>query len=310
MANPIPERNATTAVIADVEVSKGRSYVDWAAVIAGALIATALSLLLTLFGSSIGLFAASPWSQDGVSAETLGIIAVLWFAFTNIYSIAVGAYFAGRMRPRVSDYKVDEVSFRDGANGLVVWALSLLIAASLAASIGSSVANLATQTATTAARGAAEMVAPVADEATDTLWREFTSQPQQGQQPAPEPGAAPTQPGATPTEQAMPTDAERQEIMRILRRGLTAGEIREEDRTYLAQLLERKTGMTPEQAQQRIQTTVTEAVDRAKSTVEAARRGAAFAGFWASIILLLSGVAAWWAGGLGGTHRDESLIAR
>lgn len=302
MANPIPERSPTTSVVADVEVSRGRPYMDWAAIIAGALIATALSLLLTLFGSSIGLFVASPWSQDGVSAETLGIIAVLWFAFTNIYSIAVGAYFTGRMRPRVSDYKVDEVTFRDGANGLVVWALSLLIAASLAAGLGSSIANMATQTATMAARGAAEVVAPVADEATDTLWREFSQQPE-GQQPAPEPGAA-------PAERTMPTQAEREEVLRILRRGLVAGEIKEEDRTYLAQLLERRTGMTPEEAQQRVRTAVTEAVDRAKSVVEAARRGAAFAGFWASIILLLSGVAAWWAGGLGGTHRDEASIAR
>lgn len=302
MANPIPERNATTSVVADVEVSRGRSYTDWAAILAGALIATALSLLLTLFGSSIGLFVASPWSDDGVSAETLGIIAVLWFAFTNIYSIAVGAYFAGRMRPRVRDFKADEVSFRDGANGLVVWALSLLIAVSLAAGLGTSIANMATQTAATAARGAAEVVAPVADEATDTLWREFAAQPAEGQQPPPEPGAV--QP-----ERTMPTEGEREEILRILRRGLVAGEIREEDRTYLAQLLERRTGMTPEQAQQRVQTAVTDAVDRAKSVVEAARRGAAFAGFWASIILLLSGVAAWWAGGLGGTHRDESSIA-
>jgi len=290
-------------VVADIDVSKGRSYVDWAAIIAGALIATALSLLLTLFGSSIGLFVASPWSQEGVSAETLGIIAILWFAFTNIYSVAVGAYFSGRMRPRVSDYKVDEVTFRDGANGLVVWALSLLIAAGLATGLGTSIANMATQTAATAARGAAEIVTPVADEAGDTLWREFAAQPPEGQQPAPEPGAA--QP-----ERMMPTDAERQEILRILRRGLAAGEIKQEDRTYLAQLLERRTGMTLEQAEQRVQTTVTEAVDRAKSVVEAARRGAAFAGFWASIILLLSGVAAWWASGLGGSHRDEASIAR
>src|SRR5690606_9342144 len=95
------------------------------------------------------------------------------------------------------------------------------------------------------------------------------------------------------TTQTGPSRAQREEVMRILREGLINGEIKEEDRTYLARLIQSKTGLTLEQAEQRVRSTVTGAIDRAKSVVEAARKGAAFAGFWASLVLLLSGVAAW-----------------
>ncbi|CFX08996.1 conserved membrane protein of unknown function [Candidatus Filomicrobium marinum] len=295
--------NATTAVVTDVEVTGRRPYLDWAAVVAGAVIATAMSLLLTMFGSSVGLFVASPWSENGISAESIGIIAAIWFAFTYIYSIGMGAYFTGRMRARMSGFKSDETGFRDGANGLVVWALSLIIGACLAAIIGSSVANLATKTALSAARSTAEIVAPVADDAGDALWREFAPESPANQTQQPPAGQPAT------TTQTGPSRAQREEVMRILREGLINGEIKEEDRTYLARLIQSKTGLTLEQAEQRVRSTVTGAIDRAKSVVEAARKGAAFAGFWASLVLLLSGVAAWWAASLGGSHRDEQTLA-
>ncbi|MCV0370456.1 hypothetical protein [Filomicrobium sp.] len=295
--------NATTAVVTDVEVTGRRPYLDWAAVVAGAVIATAMSLLLTMFGSSVGLFVASPWSENGISAESIGIIAAIWFAFTYIYSIGMGAYFTGRMRARMSGFKSDETGFRDGANGLVVWALSLIIGACLAAIIGSSVANLATKTALSAARSTAEIVAPVADDAGDALWREFAPESPANQTQQPPAGQPAT------TTQTGPSRAQREEVVRILREGLINGEIKEEDRTYLARLIQSKTGLTLEQAEQRVRSTVTGAIDRAKSVVEAARKGAAFAGFWASLVLLLSGVAAWWAASLGGSHRDEQTLA-
>lgn len=304
MATTSFDPDTTTAVVTDIEVNGRRPYVEWAAVIAGAVIATAMSLLLTMFGSSVGLFVASPWSENGISAESIGIVAAIWFAFTYIYSIGMGAYFTGRMRARISGFKSDETGFRDGTNGLVVWALTLIIGACLAAIIGSSVANLATTTALSAARSTAEIIAPVADDAGDALWREFAPEAPADENQQPSVG----QP-ATPNQTTNPSRAQREEVLRILRQGLIDGEIAEEDRTYLARLIESKTGLTPEQAEQRVRSTISGAIDRAKRVVESARKGAAFAGFWASLILLLSGVAAWWAASLGGSHRDEQTLS-
>ena len=308
----------TTAVVADVEVNETRSYVDWAAVIAGALIATVMSFILTTFGSSLGLAVSTPWSPHGISAETLGIAAAIWFAITHIYSVAMGAYFAGRMRPRVAGIRSDsdEVDFRDGTNGLVVWALSILIMVGLAAAILGGAARLAGH----AVGGAADLVGPVAEQANDALWRsaaEGGQQPAPGQPPA-EPGAAPpAQPGQPPAAAPPaggqpaarpPTDAERQEVLRILQRGFARGEIVEEDRKYLAQLVESTTGLDAKQAEERVRTRINEATERAKQITEQARRTASLSSFLGSVVLLLSGIAAWWAASLGGNHRDESRL--
>lgn len=286
MATRPSETEAATAT-ADIQVTELRSYVDWAAVIAGALIATAMSFLLTTFGSAIGLSVASPWHPRGLSAETIGIAAAIWFAVTHIYSIGMGAYFTGRMRPRTAGMRSDEVSFRDSTNGLVMWALSLMIVVWFA----TSVIGGATQLAGTAAGGVVEVVKPIAEQANDTLLRSLTQQ--EGQQPA-------------AGEIKAPTPEQRQEVLRILQRGFAAGAIREEDRSYLAQLVESTTGIPAEQAEERVRTTITQATERAKEVTERARKATALSGFLGALVLLLSGMAAWWAASLGGRHRDEA----
>ncbi len=50
-----------------------RSYVDWAAIFAGAVLATAISL--TTLGSGIGLSLASPFHGEGISSTTFAIAA-------------------------------------------------------------------------------------------------------------------------------------------------------------------------------------------------------------------------------------------
>jgi hypothetical protein len=47
------------------------SGVSWAAVVAGAFVAAALSLMLLALGTGIGFSAVSPWANSGVSAPTV-----------------------------------------------------------------------------------------------------------------------------------------------------------------------------------------------------------------------------------------------
>ena len=54
------------------------SGVSWAAVIGGAFVAAALSLILLAVGAGLGLSSVSPWSNVGASASTIGRSAIAW----------------------------------------------------------------------------------------------------------------------------------------------------------------------------------------------------------------------------------------
>jgi hypothetical protein len=63
-----------TAIVAtrDADMDAG-SYLDWPAVFAGAVVASAISLVLVTFGSAIGLSLTSPFDNTGMSAVGLAI---------------------------------------------------------------------------------------------------------------------------------------------------------------------------------------------------------------------------------------------
>ena len=46
----------------------GSSFVEWGSVLAGAVLAAAISFVLLTFGAAIGLSATSPWPNSGASA--------------------------------------------------------------------------------------------------------------------------------------------------------------------------------------------------------------------------------------------------
>ena len=110
------------------------SAVSWAAVIAGAVAASALSLALLMLGAGIGLGSFSPWSNNNPSVTTFGILAAAWFIAVQLFASGVGGYLAGRLRTRWVNVHTDEVYFRDTAHGLLVWAVGAIISASLSTS--------------------------------------------------------------------------------------------------------------------------------------------------------------------------------
>ena len=110
------------------------SGVSWAAVIAGAFVAAALSLILLSLGTGLGLSSVSPWSNLGMSASTVGILAIIWLIIIQIVGSAMGGYLAGRLRTKWATIHTDEVYFRDTAHGFLVWAVGLVITAFFLAS--------------------------------------------------------------------------------------------------------------------------------------------------------------------------------
>src|ERR1700680_304017 len=103
------------------------SGLSWAAVIAGAFVAAALSLILLALGTGIGLSSVSPWSNVGASTATVSWMAIVWLIVTQIIASTMGGYLAGRLRTKWVNTHTDEVYFRDTAHGFLVWALGLVM---------------------------------------------------------------------------------------------------------------------------------------------------------------------------------------
>lgn len=131
------------------------AYFEWAPVLAGSAVATAISVVFVQFGTAVGLVAGEPLLANGTPSWNV-LPTGLWFVLTAIASASAGAYLAGRMRVRHVVASAHEAEFRDGVHGLVVWAVSSILAAfaisviSFLATLG--VAEIATQQVTPSSR--------------------------------------------------------------------------------------------------------------------------------------------------------------
>ena len=278
------------AVVAVDTVTDKPGYVSWGAAIAGALLASALSFVLLTFGSAVGLSMVSPWTSTASSAKWTGALAVFWIVAQQIGSFLAGGYIAGRLRSRWAEATPDEVEFRDGVHGGLVWAIGAIIGAMLAASVASSAISTATSAVGHAAGAAASQADPLSYQV-DVLFR---------------PG---TQPAGGSTAQSDP-NAVKTEVLRVFANAATAGGLSPADKTYLAQLVAQRTGLPPQEAEVRVTQVANEAARIAKDTADKARKTAATAGFVTAASLLLSLAAAWWGAQRGGHHRDTSRPAR
>ena len=102
-----------------VAPGEARSPLSWSAAIAGALAATAVTFIIVTLGSGIGLSFASPYGGPSVTSMT--IAAAVWLVMAETMGFATGGYLAGRLRSPAYDGVVGEITFRDVAQGLLVW---------------------------------------------------------------------------------------------------------------------------------------------------------------------------------------------
>ncbi len=283
------------AVVETTTASSGRenaSYVDWAAIIAGIVFASAISLVLITFGSAVGLNFLDFNSREGAPAILVGIAAASWFLWVQISSFMAGGYLAGRLRRRHFDASEDESDVRDGAHGLLVWGGSMIVGAVLAVSgIGAAattvgnIASTATQAASNVAEGAGNAVDPNAY-FIDTLFRSQTP--------------------------AADTAGARDEAGRIFAQAaLGDGTVAEADRTYLANVVAANTGLTPEEAQARVDEVSANVEAARQQAIEAARiarNTAIIAAFLLAASSLVSAIGAYWAAQKGGNHRDSNSV--
>jgi hypothetical protein len=265
------------------------SYVDWPAIIAGIILASAISLVLISFGSAVGLNFLDFGYGNAPNPIFVGIAAATWFLWVQVSSFMAGGYLTGRLRRRYFDASEDESDLRDGAHGLLVWAGAAILGAMIAVGgIGAAanvVGNVAA-TATTAASNIAEGTADAMDPNAyfiDTLFR---------------------------SDRPVDAEAARGEAGRIFAQAaLGDGTLAEDDRTYLANVVAANTGLTPEEASARVDQVAANVEAARQDAIEAARiaRNTTIIGaFLLAASLLVSAIGAFWAAQKGGDHRDRN----
>ncbi|MFD2648173.1 hypothetical protein ACFSX5_10260 [Devosia albogilva] len=283
---------STTIVETSGTAGEQSSYVDWPAIIAGIVLASAISLTFIAFGSAVGLNFVDFNAREGASPIFIGIAAALWFLWIHISSFMAGGYLTGRLRRRYYDATEDESDVRDGAHGLLVWAGALVVSAVVTAAGVGAVGNIvgsALSTATTAASNVAEGAGESMDPNAyfvDTLFR--SDRP------------------------ATDTTVARDEAGRIFARAaLGDGTVPEEDRTYLAQSVAANTGLAPDEAQARVDQVIANVETARQEALEAARvarNTGIIAAFLIAASSLVSAIAAYWAAQKGGNHRDNNTV--
>ena len=263
MATTLNRDHGGAAVTTAAE--SARSAVSWAAVLAGAMVAIATTLILIALGSGLGFAAASPWPGAAPAAETFAITGGIWLIVTQWLASALGGYITGRLRTKWTGVHTHEVLFRDTAHGLLAWAVATVIVAAVALSVTASTIGAASSAATASV-----------GYATDTLMR-------------------PTRPGA----EASP--AARADVVRLLGRGTA---LQPDDRGYLTNMVAAQTGVSQADAQKRVDTAVAsirEAADKARKISSAL---GFFTALSMLIGAFIASVAAAYAGKLRDDHAD------
>src|SRR5687768_11945434 len=103
--------DAPAGVVVAQTTSRDRdqsSYVDWPAIIAGIILASAISVVLISFGSAVGLNFLDFGYGDGPNPIFVGIAAATWFLWVQVSSFMAGGYLTGRLRRRYFDASEDE----------------------------------------------------------------------------------------------------------------------------------------------------------------------------------------------------------
>ena len=290
------------------------SGVSWAAVIGGAFVTAAFALVLIILGIGFGLSWVSPWSGVGASSKAIGAAAIIWLIATQAIASGLGGYLVGRLRRRWPTVHSHEVYFRDTAHGLLVWAVAVVInAAFLGSAVSLLVGSRTKLAATTAAVGAIAATPGGGETVPDAA-----GNPRMAVAPTYGPQSALATAGGYLTDLLLrgdrnPAEAglERLELGRILAEGLRQGTLPEADRTYAAEVIAARTGLSQADAEKRVdavyaqgKSMAADAELAARRAVDAAMKNAAQASLWMFVALLTGAFCASFAATIGGRQRD------
>lgn len=264
--------------------------ISWGAVFAGAVVAVAVQLMLSVLG--IGVGASTINAQNSASPVAgLGLGAGIWFLISALISVYIGGWVAGKL--------AGVPTRSDGAlHGLITWALATLalfylLTTSVGAVLGSTASFLS---------GAAGVVSETANSSGSTLMNAVSDVT-----------------GATPQQirnQAgdLVNDPHFKTFVSDV---LHNGQVSPTDRQNLVTLVSQHQNISEAQAdaevsdwQQQLQQTSQSAKNKTKSAINAAASGAAKAGIWSFVMLILALICGCVGGGVGAPENSMLIPIR
>jgi hypothetical protein len=265
-----------------------QSAISCRAIVVGAIVMAASTIVLVLLASGLGLASVSPWQNSGSGVAGFTIMTGIAFIVVQWLSAGIGGYLTGRLRTSWTDAHTHEVFFRDTANGFIAWALMTVVGAIFVASAASSVVGSGTRAASMVAAGAAQGAGQAAMMSAnaydvDSLFR---------------------------TDRVDPTsdNGSKAEITRIFASGLRNGDVSEADQAYIVQTVARKTGLTQAEAQKRVDGVVArekQAELQLRQAADTARKTASIVSIFTALSMLIGAFIAAAAAAFGGSLRDE-----
>jgi hypothetical protein len=247
----------------------GRWTLQWTPIVAGALVACALSSIMMTFGATVGLgvSSAAPTWRDASFA--LWLLSGIYLILAALISFGGGGYFAGRCRIPYDVGMTEQGAKRDGLHGVASWALAVVLGATLAALIamGTSKPNQTQPAATEPTVISSEI---------DHLFRSARRPPNVDLAPL------------------------RAEAGRVLMTSSSHSGVSTDDRAYLVQLVTTTTGLAGAEAERRVDSVIADS----KRAISRMRASTVLLAFSAATALLLGAVAAWAGAEAGGRHRD------
>ena len=267
---------ATASTRVEPATVKTSTDIEWSCVIAGAICASALAFVLHAFAGGIGISLSSTAPTWRDSSAVLVLLSGLYLVLVAVASYGFGAYITARLRvPSANTSDISE--FRNGVDGLLVWALATLLTALIALTVAQAAPRLATASGSSAQTSVTGENIIAYD-----LDRLFRSE-------------------RRPQGVAEDINYPRAEAARILLTASSHRGMQAEDRSYLVRLVATVTGLAPPDAERRVD----QVIAQAKDNISRARRTGVILGFMVGAAALLGPAAAWYIASVTGLYRDR-----
>ncbi len=273
----------------------GLRRISWGAVLAGAAIVIAVQVSLSLLGFGIGLSTVDLAAGDTPQATSFGLGAGIWWVISNLVALVVGGYVAARLSgmPLRGDGII---------HGVLTWAVTLLITIYLLTTGVGSIVGGAFNVVGDTLSGVGQGVAKAVPQAADAAGVSVDQIKQQAQQLL-----RPEQPGALNADQAQ------SELVADLGKMATGSQQEaQQAREQAVAIVAQQVGISPDQANQRIDQLEAEAKQKADQAKAAATQAAdstasaaSSASIWAFIAFVLGAAAGAWGGSMGTRNRLE-----
>jgi hypothetical protein len=263
-----------------------RSRISWGAVIAGAVVAVATTLLLSLLGAAMGAGSIHALDTTSTDLANYGTGAAIWEIINLALSMAFGGYVAARLSGTHSHVDAE-------LHGITVWGVAVLLGSVLLAQAVSGLIGIAWQ-------GAGSVVSHVggAGAISGVL------------PPEANPQAVIDRLQQSLGNSGDPTTMSREqisaEIAGLVRRSVPTGNLSEADRNRLVDLVAAQSGVTKEEAARRVtamendaRASLAQAEQKAGAAADAVARTTATAAralFTALVLGLLAALVGAWIG--------------